>query len=101
MYKRYRPGQLALKEVKYYKNNAGFVIPISAIRRLCLEIGYNLQRKYQLPITCIQAFAGGCRMVFGKSLQRYKSASCTCQEDNDQHKTYGTGKKSIWRLWAT
>ena len=40
-YKRYRPGQLALKEIKYYKNNAGFIIPISAIRRLCLEIGYE------------------------------------------------------------
>ena len=40
-YKRYKPGQLALKEIKYYKNNAGFIIPISAIRRICLEIGYD------------------------------------------------------------
>ena len=40
-YKRYKPGQLALKEIRYYKKNAGFIIPISAIRRLCLEIGYN------------------------------------------------------------
>ena len=29
-YKRYKPSQLALKEIKYYKYNAGFVIPISA-----------------------------------------------------------------------
>ena len=44
-YKRYRPGQLALKEIKYYKYNAGFIIPISAIRRLCLEIGYDFKEK--------------------------------------------------------
>ena len=44
-YKRYRPSQLALKEIKYYKYNAGFVIPISAIRRLCLEIGYDCKEK--------------------------------------------------------
>ena len=49
-YKRYRPGQLALKEVKYYKNNAGFVIPISAIRRLCLEIGYDCKEGISLQL---------------------------------------------------
>ena len=38
-------------------------------------------------------------MVFGKSLQRYKSSSSTRQKNNDQHKRYGTGKKSIWGLW--
>ena len=40
-YKRYKPGQLALKEIRYYQKKAGFIIPISAIRRLCLEIGYE------------------------------------------------------------
>ena len=44
-YKRYRPGQLALKEIKHYKYNAGFIIPISAIRRLCLEIGNDFKEK--------------------------------------------------------
>ena len=34
-YKRHMPGQLALKEIKYYKKNARYIIPISAIRRLC------------------------------------------------------------------
>ena len=43
-YRRYRPGQLALKEIKYYKFNAGFIIPISAIRRLCLKIGYDCKQ---------------------------------------------------------
>ena len=40
-YKRYKPEQLALKEIRYYrdKKNVGFIIPISAIRRLCLEVG--------------------------------------------------------------
>ena len=38
-YKRYKPGQLALKEIKYYQKKPGFIIPISTIRRLCLEIG--------------------------------------------------------------
>ena len=42
-YRRYKPGQLALEEIKFYKKNAGFIIPISAIRRLCLEIGYNFK----------------------------------------------------------
>ena len=49
-YKRYRPGQFALKEVKYYKNNAGFVIPISAIRRLCLDIGYDCKEKISFQL---------------------------------------------------
>ena len=49
-YKRYRPSQLALKEVKYYKNNAGFIIPISAIRRLCLEIGYDCKEKISFQL---------------------------------------------------
>ena len=40
-YRRYRPGQLALKEIKYYQKKPGFIIPIAAIRRLCLKIGYN------------------------------------------------------------
>ena len=40
-YRRYQPGQLALKEIKHYQKKPGFIIPISAIRRLCLEIGYN------------------------------------------------------------
>ena len=40
-YRTYKPGQLALKEIKYYSNNEGFIIPISAIRRLSLEIGYD------------------------------------------------------------
>ena len=40
-YRRYKPGQLALKEIKYYQKKPGFIIPIAAIRRLCLEIGYN------------------------------------------------------------
>ena len=40
-YKRYKHGQLELKEIKYYKKNAGFIIPISAIRRICLEIDYD------------------------------------------------------------
>ena len=33
-YRRYKPGQLALKEIRYYSKNEGFIIPISAIRRL-------------------------------------------------------------------
>ena len=49
-YKRYRPGQLALKEIKYYKYNAGFIIPISAIRRLCLELGYDFKEKITLKL---------------------------------------------------
>ena len=49
-YKRYRPGQLALREIKYYKNNASFVIPISAIRRLCLEIGYDYKEKISFQL---------------------------------------------------
>ena len=44
-YRRYKPGQLTLKEIKYYTKNAGFIIPISAIRRLCLEIGYDYKEK--------------------------------------------------------
>ena len=44
-YKRYRPGQLALKEIKYYHKKAGFLIPISAIRRICLENWLQLQRR--------------------------------------------------------
>ena len=40
-YKRYRPGQLALKKIKHYQKKLSFIIPISAIRRLCLEIGYD------------------------------------------------------------
>ena len=44
-YKRYKPGQLALKEIRYYQKKAGFIIPISAIRRLCLEIGYECKQK--------------------------------------------------------
>ena len=43
-YKRYKPGQLALKEIKYYQKKPGFIIPISAIRRLCLEIGYEFKQ---------------------------------------------------------
>ena len=42
-YRRYKPGQLALKEIKYYQRKPGFIIPISAIRRLCLEIGYEFK----------------------------------------------------------
>ena len=44
-YKRYKPGQLALKEIRYYQKKVGFIIPISAIRRLCLEIGYECKKK--------------------------------------------------------
>ena len=43
-YKRYKPGQLVLKEMKYYKKRPGFIILISAIRRLFLEIGYNYKQ---------------------------------------------------------
>ena len=43
-YKRYKPGQLALKEIKYYQKKSGFIIPISAIRRLCLEISYEFKQ---------------------------------------------------------
>ena len=44
-FRRYRPGQLALKEIKYYKFNAGFVIP-----RLCLEIGYDCKEKISFQL---------------------------------------------------
>ena len=43
-YRRFKPGQLALKEIKYYQKKPGFIIPISAIRRLCLEIGYKFKQ---------------------------------------------------------
>ena len=49
-YKRYKPGQLMLKENKYYKKNAGFIIAISAIRRLCLEIGYDYKEKINFQL---------------------------------------------------
>ena len=43
-YKRYKPGQLALKQIKYYKKRPDFIILITAIRRLCLEIGYEYRQ---------------------------------------------------------
>ena len=43
-YRRYKPGQLALKEIKYCKKRPGFIIPLAAIRRLCLEVGYNYKQ---------------------------------------------------------
>ena len=43
-YRRYKPGQLALKEIKYYQKRPGFIIPIAAIRRLCLEIAYDFKQ---------------------------------------------------------
>ena len=43
-YRRYKPGQLALKEIKYYEKKPSFIISISAIRRLCLEIGYEFKQ---------------------------------------------------------
>ena len=54
-YKRYKPGQLALKEIKYYKKNPGFIIPISAIRRLCLEIGYNCKEGISFQLHAYRA----------------------------------------------
>ena len=49
---RYRPGQLALKEIKYYKFNAGFIVivSISAIRKLCLEIGYDCKQNISFQL---------------------------------------------------
>ena len=49
-YRRYKPGQLALKEIKYYSGNEGFIIPISAIRRLCLEIGYEYKERISFQL---------------------------------------------------
>ena len=49
-YKRYKPGQLALKEIKYYQRKTGFIIPISVIRRLCLEIGYEFKQEISFQI---------------------------------------------------
>ena len=49
-YRRYRPGQLALKEIKYYQKKTGFIIPISAIRRLCLEIGYDCKENISFQL---------------------------------------------------
>ena len=49
-YRRHRPGQLALKEIKYYKYNAGFIIPIAAICRLCLEIGYDCKENISFQL---------------------------------------------------
>ena len=49
-YKRYNPGQLALKEIKYYQRKTGFIIPISVIRRLCLEIGYEFKQEISFQI---------------------------------------------------
>ena len=49
-YRRYKPGQLALKEIKYYSRNEGFIIHISAIRRLCLEIGYEYKEKISFQL---------------------------------------------------
>ena len=100
-YRRYRPGQLALKEIKYYQKKPGFIIPIAAIRRLCLEIGYNSKENISLQLHAYRLFAGGCRMVFGESLQRHQPACCTCLKNYGQPKRHGIGKKSVWRLWTT
>ena len=100
-YKMYRPGEPALKEIKYYKYNAGFVTPISAIRRLCLEIGYDYKEKISFQLHAYKLLQEAVEWYLDKCLQRYKFASCTCQEYNGQHKRYGISKKSLWRLWAT
>ena len=65
-----------------------------------LKLVYDFKEKIIFQLHAYRLLQGGCRMVFGKDLQRYKSVSCACQEDNDQHKRYGASKKSIWRLWA-
>ena len=45
-----------MKEIKYYKYNASFVILISAIRRLCLEIGYDCKEKISFQLHAYRLF---------------------------------------------
>ena len=54
-YRRCKPGQLAMKEVKYYKKQEDFIIPITAIHRLCLEIGYEYKEGISFQLQAIRA----------------------------------------------
>ena len=60
-YRRYKPGQLALKEIKYYQKKPGFIIPISAIRRLCLEIGYEFKQNISFQMHAYRLLQGAAK----------------------------------------
>ena len=115
-YKRYRPGQLALKEVKYYKYNASFIIPISAIRRLCLEIGYDCIEKisFQLHAYRLLQEAGELYLVrvfkdtnllaaHARRIMintRDKVLARKVSGDYGQHNTWAWNSDNVDRPWA-
>ena len=74
--------------------------PISAIRRLCLEIAYDFKQDISFQMHAYRLLQEAAEWYL-VSLQRHQLTCCTCPKNPDQPKRYGTGKKSVWRLWTT
>lgn len=51
----YKPGQLALKEIRHYQKTTDLQIPKMAFRRLVMEIGFKIDPQLRWQTTALEA----------------------------------------------
>ena len=88
--RRYRPGTVALREIRRYQKSSELLIRRMPFQRLVREIADSWSI-FTIPEWCNISFTRICRGLFGGIVRRFKPVCYTCEKSDHNAKRHAVG----------
>ena len=94
---RFRPGVMALREIRHYQKSSALLIRKLPFQRLVREIAQDFKTDLRFPVSGHIMSSRGGRSIFGRAVRGHELVRDTCKEGDHNTKRPPAGQAYPWR----